>query len=144
MTHVLIAALLALFVRSPHHDCIARREPEIARRLTVADQTYGVPPGVLLVVAALESHLGCAAGSGGCWGAPIDPRHRGTAGTSDHAARALARGYAVCGTWIGAIRRFRSGLCFREPPVGYTARTAVRLIERVYDDAGVARPDRLR
>ncbi len=144
MAHALIIALLALFAHSPHHDCIALHEPDIARRLESAESVHGVPPGVLLVVAALESHLGCASGSGGCWGAPIDPRHRGTAGTSDHAARALARGFAVCHTWAGAIRRFRSGLCFREPPVGYTTRTALRMIERVYDDARLPRPEHLR
>lgn len=143
MAHALILALLALFTSSPHHDCIARREPDIARRLVAAEHDHGVPPGVLLVVAALESHLGCASGSGGCWGAPIDPRHRGTAGTSDHAARALARGFAVCHSWAGAIRRFRSGLCFREPPAGYTSRRALQMIEQVYADAHQPLPEHL-
>lgn len=45
------------------------------------------------------------------WGAPSSSRDRHTPGTPDDAARALATGYAVCGSWRGAITRFRSGLC---------------------------------
>jgi len=111
MAAFLLTVLLGLF---PHHRypaCVARRAPQIAAHAESAYADHGVPPAVMLVVGLYESHWGCHPASGGCWGAPVDVRHRFTAGTPGHAARALARSYAVCGTWRGAVSRFRSGLC---------------------------------
>lgn len=103
------AAILALFPHLLYRPCIEARR---ARIVAVAEASAPtVPPAVLLSVALHESHFGCAPGSGGCWGAPVDPVHRHDAGTPAQAARALATGYRVCGTWAGAVGRFRSGLC---------------------------------
>ena len=141
MTTNLVFALLLLFGGSPRAECIKRRLPEITTRLEAAETTYGVPRGLLLAVGFLESHLGCAPGSGGCWGAPVSRNARGTAGTSDHAARALARSREVCGTWLGAVSRFRCGLCRCPRLVGYEPGYAVELAERTYARAGLAGPD---
>lgn len=107
---LILTALLAL-LPGPQSRCIERHRPQIVAAAVSGERDRGVPAAVLLVVGFAETHLGCDAGEGGGWGAPIDMRHRHQAGTSDHAARALARSYAVCGTWAGAIGRFRSGLC---------------------------------
>jgi hypothetical protein len=148
MIEVLFAALLALMPRVPQpmRGCIARRQGRIVAQIAQARETYGVPPAVMLVIGLLESHYGCAPRSGGCWGAPIDRAHRSTAGTSNQAALALANGFRACGTWRGAIARFRCGLC-RCPMRsgrGYTPRYAVGLVERVHLRAGVPPPPRLR
>jgi hypothetical protein len=66
----------------------------------------------MVAVAFSETHLGCDYGEGGGWGAPVDRHHRHTAGTHLHAAAVLARGMEVCrGDELGAVRRFRTGLC---------------------------------
>jgi hypothetical protein len=111
MIAALLAALLALFPTSPSRPCIEARAAQITADAGAAARRYGVPPALLLAVGFVETHLGCDRASGGCWGAPISPERRGTAGTVDHAARALASGYAACGSWPGAVCRFRCGLC---------------------------------
>jgi hypothetical protein len=88
------------------HDAIARQVDETARAYPT------VRPEVLVAVAFSETHLGCDRGEGGGWGAPVDRHHRHTAGTHLHAAAVLARGMEVCrGDELGAVRRFRTGLC---------------------------------
>lgn len=91
--------------------CLERRREEIAAIAARAERETGVPAGLLLVVGMNETHLGCARNEGGGWGAPINRHHRHTAGTPLRAAQALAWSYRVCGTWEGAVGRFRSGLC---------------------------------
>jgi hypothetical protein len=137
----LLAALLGMLGHSRHTPCIERHRDAIAERAAAAETAHGVPPAVLLVVGLLESHWGCHPASGGCWGAPVDRRHRLTAGTPDHAARALARSRAVCGSWAGAIARFRSGLCAPWQPAhrAYVA-TALRLVARAHARAGAPAP----
>lgn len=106
-----LAALLALFPHFPTRPCVVQRTHAITTALVEGERAHGVPPALLAAVAFHETHLGCDAGEGGNWGAPTDRRHRHTAGTPLDAARALARSYAVCGDWAGAVGRFRSGLC---------------------------------
>lgn len=141
MPHVLIALLINLIPHSPYLACIRANEAAIASTLAKSEHDYGVPPSVLLVVGLLESHLGCNPRSGGCWGAPIDMQHRNVAGTPLHAARALASSYRVCGTWRGAIGRFRSGLCrpTQHAHTQYVAR-AMTWIERLNTGVGVSTP----
>jgi hypothetical protein len=145
---LLFAALLAILpgVPQPMHGCMRRRHDRIVEEIARAADRHGVPPAVLLVVGLLESHYGCAPGSGGCWGAPIDRAHRLTAGTPDHAAVALAHSFEACGTWAGAVARFRCGLCRCPARIvrGYTPEFAARLIERVHRRAGVPAPKGLR
>jgi hypothetical protein len=145
---LLFAALLAILpgVPQPMHGCIHRQHASIVEQIARASDRHGVPPAVLLVVGLLESHYGCAPGSGGCWGAPVDRAHRLTAGTPDHAAIALAHSFEVCGSWVGAVARFRCGLCRCPARVvhGYTPEYAARLIERMHRRAGLPPPAGLR
>lgn len=110
----MIMALLARFNHMPARHCIESRQQQIAQHLVNARE-IGVPPSLMLSVSFHESWVGCHPGEGGNWGAPVDRSHRHTAGTPEHAARALATSYRVCGTWSGAISRFRSGLCDPRP-----------------------------
>lgn len=131
---ILLTALLSLFqVPADKLSCILRNRARIVRDVTLASEARGVPIEALLAVGFLESHLGCARGSGGCWGAPSSPLHRLRAGTVHHAAAALAWGYRRCGgSTFGAVSHFRYGLC--HPPrrsVGYGPTTALNLIERM-------------
>lgn len=77
----------------------------------MAAERLSVPSGLALSVSFHETHVGCDRNEGGGWGAPIDIRHRHTAGTPEHAIRALRRSFEVCHDWEGAVSRFRSGLC---------------------------------
>ena len=145
---LLLAALLALS-RPPaeiRRRLDARRDAIVAQAARAAD-AHGVPVGLLLVVAFLESHVGQDRGSGGCWGAPASPRRRNVAGTAAHSARALARSFEVCGgaSWLRAVTRYRSGRCvFRRRLVGYEAPYAIGLVARVYQQAGLPPPPGLR
>jgi len=113
----LAALLLAVPVPARERACIVARRETIAASADAAAEAHGVPVALLLSVAYLESHLGCSAHSGGCWGAPISRTRRGVAGGADRAASALALGYRRCGgTPEGAIASFRWGLC--RVPVG--------------------------
>lgn len=137
---ILFVALLAILPRVPEpmRGCIERRRADIVHQIQNAALAEGVPPAVLLVVGLLESHYGCAEGSGGCWGAPRDRAHRLTAGTPRQAAASLSTSFRVCRSWQGAISRFRCGLC--QCPAragrGYSPEYAARLVERVHVRAG--------
>lgn len=142
----IFAALLAVLptIPQPQRGRIAERRDAIVRAADEAHERYGVPPSVLLVVGMLETHVGTDDGEGGGWGAPISPRRRHVAGGPEHAARALATSYRVCGSWRGAIGRFRSGLCrpWQEAHRRYVER-AMRWIERTHTHAGVPLPEGL-
>lgn len=114
-----VALLLALYPRAPYRACLERRAPAIASQVAAA---HGVPPSLLVAVGWHESHLGCAPRSGGCWGAPVSRSRRGTAGGVSEAASSLATGYRVCGTWAGAVARFRGGQCAPGAHAAYVAR----------------------
>jgi hypothetical protein len=111
----LVAAVLALFpvMSGRNRACIEQRRDRIARQVEETAREYPrVRASVLVAVAFSETHLGCDYGEGGGWGAPIDRHHRHTAGTHLHAAAVLARSMEVChGDELGAVRRFRTGLC---------------------------------
>lgn len=139
-TAILFAALLAIFPRSPAVECLRARTDTIVTQAREAAARRGVPVGLLLAVGFMESHLGCDRASGGCWGAPISPDRRGTAGTPDHAAQALATSREVCGTWEGAVCRFRCGLCRCPDRHTRYASTAMGLARRIYTSAGEAVP----
>jgi hypothetical protein len=129
----LVALLLAVRVPVAERRCIVARREAIASTATAAAEAHHVPVALLLSVAYLESHLGCSAHSGGCWGAPISRARRGVAGGADRAASALALGYRRCGgTPEGAVSSFRWGLC-RVPPGarGYGPATVMRFAARV-------------
>lgn len=111
----LVAAVLALYpvMSGANRRCIEARRDRIAAQVEETARAYPrVRPSVLVAVAFSETHLGCDYGEGGGWGAPVDRHHRHTAGTHLHAAAVLARGMEVCrGDELGAVRRFRTGLC---------------------------------
>lgn len=117
---VLLAALLDLHpFPAVEARCVERHRLEIASRVWRVEQELGVPGGLLLAVGFYESHDGCDPRSGGNWGA-LRRRPRAAPpprvpGTVEDAGRALAAGYAVCGTWEGAASRFRCGLCVCPP-----------------------------
>ena len=128
-----IVALLTAYPHLAHRACIVARASQIAADADSAAARYGVPVGVLLAVAVLESHLGCAPRSGGCWGAPVSRTRRQTAGRADHAASALALGMRRCGSWPGAVSHFRWGTCSRRAHVGYGPEDVWRVVARVGD-----------
>lgn len=107
MAATLLSLLLTLYPTMNHRACVVRRSAEIAAAVEYAYAEHGVPRAVVLAVAFHESHMGCDAASGGCWGV----RHGRVPGTPDDAARALASSRVVCGSWRGAVGRFVSGLC---------------------------------
>jgi hypothetical protein len=142
MNAALYLKLLLLLYRPPVdiRHLLEARVDRIIEQAEAAAVAHDVPPSILLTVAFLETHLGADPGEAGGWGSPVDRFHRHTAGTADSAARDLATSYRVCGGWLAALRRYRTGLCYREPAVGYTARTAARIIRRVHARAGIAPP----
>lgn len=118
-----LAALLAVLpARRPYSACLTARAPRVIADADAASREHGVPVALLLSVGYAESHLGCARGSGGCWGAPVSRLHRHTAGRASHAASALALGHRRCGTWTGALAHFRCGRCACDG--SYVARVA--------------------
>jgi hypothetical protein len=122
---------------------IEARRDHIEDRAYQSEVQHGVPMGVILPVAWVESHVGTDDGEGGNWGAPISPARRHTAGTPMHAARALAWSYRVCGyDWQRAVARFHSGLC--QPHAARHqeyVRTVTRLVRAVYSQVGVPIPE---
>jgi len=92
-------------------SCIEERRDAIVANLNAGEGKYGVPAGLMMVVAFNETHLGCDAREGGNWGAPISATRRHVAGTPLQAARILANGHRHCGSWRGAVSFFRTGLC---------------------------------
>lgn len=141
----LLAALLTVLPPIPHpqRERIRDQGDAIISMAAASSARFHVPPSVLLVVAYMETHLGTDDGEGGGWGAPIDAEHPNHAGTSDHAARILARGRLVCGSWRGAMSWFRSGKCAPPPFAEKYVRNGVRLIERMHDVAGQPLPKHL-
>jgi hypothetical protein len=138
MIRLLLAALLASFVHMPARRCIERRFDEIASVANAAADHHGVPASLLLSVGFHESWLGCHGERD--WGAPASRRDRHRAGTPDDAARAIATGYRVCGTWRGAVTRFRAGLCrlrATDERQEYVA-SVMRLADRIAARAGIA------
>lgn len=120
---IILAALVAIYPRSPARPCLDARRPAILAAITAATRAYpDVPPALLVAVGWHESHLGCAPRSGGCWGSPRDSRHRSTAGSPTDAARDLSRSLRVCGSVAGAVARFRGGLCRAGVHTAYVAR----------------------
>lgn len=118
-----LAALLAVLpARRPYAACLTARAARVIADADAASREHGVPVALLLSVGYAESHLGCARGSGGCWGAPVSRLHRHAAGRASHAASALALGHRRCGTWAGALGHFRCGRCVCEG--SYVARVA--------------------
>lgn len=138
----LLAALLVLHshIPEPMGSCIRGRQTEIARQAQEASDRTGVPPAIILVVGFMESHFGCHPRSGGCWGAPVDPQHRQTAGTHMHAAVALQHSFAVCHSWQGAISRFRCGLCRCPSNPDYVA-NATRWVTDAHAHLSLPLPD---
>ena len=126
-----IVALLSAYPHLAHRACVVARASQIAADADSAAARYAVPVGVLLAVAVLESHLGCAPRSGGCWGAPVSRTRRQTAGRADHAASALALGLRRCHSDEGAVSHFRWGVCHRAAHAGYGPEDVWRLAERV-------------
>lgn len=138
---VFLLTLLSLFrAPEPQRGCLERSFEVTVQRALQAQESHGVPPGVLLFVGFAETHLGCDRNEGGNWGAPISRFRRHTAGTSQHAAIALRRSYEVCHTWEGAIGRFRSGVCNPPRLRGYGPRRAISWIRRLYQRADVPLP----
>ena len=114
----IITALLLMFPHMSGHNrqCIETNREHITQQLREVQQPFepGAPVPPLELTAAVaftETHLGCDHNEGGNWGAPVDGRHRHTPGTHMSALRVLSRSYTVCGTWDGAVMRFRTGLC---------------------------------
>jgi hypothetical protein len=115
----ILTALLHLFpyMNGNNRQCIETQQARIISQLN--DLTNNppleivVPLEVIVPVAFRETHLGCDAQEGGGWGAPISASRRHTAGTHRNAARILAVGFQLCGTWDRAIYRFRTGHCTR-------------------------------
>jgi hypothetical protein len=139
LARALLAALLTIFPHAPARACLVARTDALAAALASAEASRGVPAGLMLAVAFRETWVGCHPHEGGNWGAPRPGANRHLAGTPDDAARAMARSYAVCGSWAGAVGRYRSGLCAPWNPVhrAYVAAT-LRLAARLYAAAGVA------
>lgn len=111
---LILSAILALFphMSGNNRACIATNRARIEAQLDESHARYpDVPMELLAAVAFSETHLGCDAGEGGNWGAPISRTRRHVAGTHLHAVGALHRSLAVCGTLDGALMRFRVGLC---------------------------------
>ena len=140
MSALLVAAILALFpylTTRALRASIVEHQAEIADLGDAAATARGVPPAILITVAFLETHWGYDPGEYGGWGAPASRFTRHVAGTPDDAAGALHASYVVCGTWLGAISRFRSGLCVQPANYpGYTATYALRLAIHVADAVG--------
>lgn len=143
LAHLIFVALMALFPRTPARACLTARQTQIEAQADDAMRARNVPPGVLIAVGFMESHLGCDRASGGCWGAPISPTRRHTAGSPDHAARALETSFRRCGNWRGAISRFRCGLCRCPPRFDGYVNTTVGIVRRLYMRADQTVPDML-
>lgn len=114
----ILIAILAIFphMSGNNRQCIIDRQNFIASQLRDVSRPVApgapVPPTELTAaVAFAETHLGCDINEGGNWGAPISASQRHVAGTHLSAVRVLSRGYVRCGSWDGAVMRFRTGLC---------------------------------
>lgn len=145
MTHatpaVVLAILLAMHRPSlPVQRCMSHHAASVERVAARAASELQVPPSVLLATARRESHWGCRGGHS--WGAPHSRSHRFGIGTPMDAARALEHSFRVCGTWIGAVGRFRSGLCrpWQHEHREYV-RAVVRDVEAIHERTGEPLPE---
>lgn len=141
----IVVAILALFpyMSGNNRACIETQQARIVQQLREVSEPYEpgapVPPTELTAaVAFAETHLGCDIHEGGNWGAPIDAQHRHTAGTHMNAVRVLVRGYQRCGSWDGAVLRFRTGLCNPQrqsssPRVRHQGAHYLRVIHRIVE-----------
>lgn len=143
IAQLLLTALLNLFpyMSGDNRACIVRNFNSIAQVAENAERDLGVPAAVMLTVGFIETHNGCDRGEGGNWGAPISPTQRHVAGAPSQAGVALQHGFERCGSWLGAISRFRSGHCRIPPAMEHYPRTAMRIITRISTDASVALPE---
>lgn len=140
---LLLTALLSLFsVNSPAVRLISAQRAHVLAQAVDAADAYGVPVSVLLAVGFEETW--CGTNHETDWGAPASARNRHVAGTARDAARVLATGYRVCGTWLGSAARFRSGDCHGDPVGDAYARRAMGIVERMHARASVALPIGLR
>jgi hypothetical protein len=140
---LLLTALLSLFsVNSPAVRNITAHRAHIVAQAVDASEAYNVPPAVLLTIGFKETWLGTNHETD--WGAPASARCRSCAGTPRDAARVLARGYRVCGTWLGSAAFFRSGDCQGNRVGDAYASSAIGIIERMSVRAGIALPIGLR
>lgn len=129
----LLASLLSLYHHGVRIERIRNHQSWVVSHLVEAiDAHPEVPPALLMSVGFLETGLGFDSGEGGCWGSPIDRRHRHTTGGPIAAARDLAHSYVICGgDWMPALHRYRVGLCNGHERIGYTADQAMRLRWRI-------------
>lgn len=142
---IIVAAFLAIFphMNGNNRRCIEQQQTRIVHQLREVAQPSApelpVPPVELTAsVAFLETHLGCDVNEGGNWGAPISATRRHTAGTHMHAVRVLSIGFVRCGSWEGAVRRFRTGLCnperqSRNPVVQRQGRLYLQAVNSIMD-----------
>jgi len=144
-SELVLAALLHLFPHMSHNNraCIEANRDHIVRVAEEGLRDHGVPPLVMISVGFMETHLGCDVGEGGNWGAPISRAERHRAGTPGQAAQALQTSREVCGTWLGAISRFKSGLCRIPPSMTFYTRGTLRLMNRLSRETGLPMPESL-
>jgi hypothetical protein len=142
---LLLTALLEIFpyMSGNNRACIQANFNQIAAAAERGETLYGVPRAIMLSVGFHETHLGCDINEGGNWGAPISRTRRHTAGTPDHAAHALRMSYNVCGTWYGAVSRFRGGLCRPSANHALYTNRVLRLMQRISTLASVQIPSNL-
>lgn len=145
MAQLLLAALLQIFpyMSGNNRACIQRNFESIARVAEYAERNHHVPAAIMLSVGFLETHLGCDIGEGGNWGAPISASRRHVAGTPEQAAIVLERSYQVCHTWVGAISRFRSGLCRIPEHMNHYPMNALSIMTRISTISGTSIPNDL-
>lgn len=120
LAFAVLLAIVGLDVR--YRECVERTRATIVREADDAARAHGVPVALLIVVGWVESHCGCDPRAGGSWGAPVSALRRRVAGRAMHAASALAAGHRACGSWEGAVARFRSGSCVTVVHHAYVAR----------------------
>ncbi len=144
MTSQILLALLSLY-RQPHpqRECLAARHDMIVERADASAARFGVPVVLILTTAWLESHIACDTHEHS-WGAPINRRHRHTAGGPDQEASSLLLGFNRCHSWLRAVHHFRSGSCHSPHLAGYQPQTAIDIAERTMARAGVELPEHWR
>lgn len=143
----ILIALLGIYpyMSGNNRQCLIDNQPRIVQQLQEVTAPYepGAPVPPLELTAAVafaETHLGCDAGEGGGWGAPIDRNHRNVAGTHLSAVRSLSRGYRACRTWDGAVMWFRTGVCnadrSRDPVIRERGSHYIRAIRHLIERMG--------
>jgi hypothetical protein len=109
----IVTAIVTRYPHSPARNCIQARRAQIEANLNASNKAWPeMPMLAIATIGFLETHLGCARGQGGNWGAPISRFRRNVAGSPLQAAHILWTSYVVCdNNWESAARRFRTGLC---------------------------------